>query len=80
MFLPANKVQYSRLYKFYNILYNHKKPQCDTKFKKSVCRGSVCMKGEGKTNTINSSQSDETIKVVTMKISDGTMYESWIYK
>ena len=36
--------------------------------------------GGGKTNTINSSQSDETIKVVTMKISDGTMYESWIYK
>ena len=74
MFLPANKVQYSRLYKFYNILYSHKKAQCDTKFKKSVCRGG------GKTNTINSSQSDETIKVVTMKISDGTMYESWIYK
>ena len=33
-----------------------------------------------KTHTINSSQSDGTIKVVTMKISDGTMYESWVYK
>lgn len=33
-----------------------------------------------KTHTINVSQSDGTTKVITMNISDGTSYESWIYK
>ena len=33
-----------------------------------------------KTHTINVMQSDGTTKQVTMNISDGTSYESWVYK